>query len=206
MRDLKRGDLLIEHAVYRVENVGANEVGVSMVQKQGNKWVTLPEQVAIQNRYADEFLLDGVNYDKTVEVGKEDKKDGTLGIRSIFENTPPYMPFSVLFTKQDTVLSNKAYKLKQEEQLNQALEYIERAKSSKKSISDAAFKALKEVQENPVVPIVPGEDRVLVGYKLTSETRDGRYDCVDFNLLEMRPVNINTIKEYITGGVRYIVK
>ena len=206
MRDLKRGDLLIEHAVYRVENVGANEVGVSIVQKQGNKWVTLPEQVAIQNKYADEFLIDGVNYDRTVKVTKEDKKDGTLGIRSIFENIPPYMPFSVLFTKQDTVLSNKAFKAKQEEQLNQALEYIERAKSNKKSISDAAFKALKEVQENPVVSIVPGEDRVLVGFKLTTETRDGRYDCVDFNLLEMRPVNINTLKQLVVGNVKYVVE
>lgn len=204
MRDLKKGDLLIEHAVYRVERVGANEVGVSMVQRQGNKWITLPEQVAIQNKYADEFLLDGVNYDKTVKVTKEDKKDGTLGIRSIFENIPPFMPFSVLFTKQDTVLSTKAFKAKQEAQLNECLELVEKAKTSKKSISEAAKEALKRIQENPVTPIVPGEDRVLVGFKLNNETRDGRYECVDFNLLEMRPVTITAIKEVVVNNTRYI--
>lgn len=198
-RILKKGDLLIEHAVYCVEEVGTNNITVKLVQKDGNKFVKSNDSIAIQDQYADAYLKDGVNYETVVKVTTEDKKDGTLGIRSIFENIPPYEPFSVLYTKQDVVLSKKAYLAKQEEQLTTALELVEKAKSSKKSISEAAKEAFKMLQENPISPIVPGEDRVLVGYKLSN-----KYDCVDFNILEVRPVNINTLKEVVVNGVKYV--
>ena len=57
-----------------------------------------------------------------------------------------------------------------------------------------------------------GEDRVLRGYKVQFASRDGRYDCVDMDIVRtdkesgIRPVNINTIKWLIFNGVKYIVK
>lgn len=57
-----------------------------------------------------------------------------------------------------------------------------------------------------------GEDRVLRGYKIQFESRDGRYDCVDMDIVRtdkesgIRPVNINTIKYLIFDGVKYVVK
>lgn len=57
-----------------------------------------------------------------------------------------------------------------------------------------------------------GEDRVLRGYKIQFESRDGRYDCVDMDITKtdkesgIRPVNILTIKWLIFNGVKYIVE
>ena len=57
-----------------------------------------------------------------------------------------------------------------------------------------------------------GEDRVLRGYKIQFESRDGRYDCVDMDITKtdkesgIRPVNINTIKYLIFDGVKYVVE
>lgn len=57
-----------------------------------------------------------------------------------------------------------------------------------------------------------GEDRVLRGYKIQFESRDGRYDCVDMDITKtnkesgVRPVNINTIKYLIFDGVKYVVE
>lgn len=61
---------------------------------------------------------------------------------------------------------------------------------------------------NPVLPYEEGEDRVLRGYKIQFESRDGRYDCVDMDIVRtdkesgIRPVNINTIKWLIFNGVK----
>ena len=57
-----------------------------------------------------------------------------------------------------------------------------------------------------------GEDRVLRGYKIQFESRDGRYNCVDMDIQQtdkesgVRPVNINTIKYLIFDGVKYVVE
>lgn len=102
-------------------------------------------------------------FETTVKVTKEDKKDGTLGIRSIWENIHSGQVFTVCFKKQDK-------------------------------------------------PNEEGEDRVLRGYKIQFESRDGRYDCVDMDITKtdkesgIRPVNILTIKWLIFNGVKYIVE
>jgi hypothetical protein len=71
---------------------------------------------------------------------------------------------------------------------------------------------ITELVNNPVLPYEEGEDRVLRGYKIQFESRDGRYDCVDMDITKtdkesgIRPVNINTIKWLIFNGVKYIVE
>lgn len=65
---------------------------------------------------------------------------------------------------------------------------------------------------NPVLPYEEGEDRVLRGYKIQFESRDGRYNCIDMDIQQtdkesgVRPVNINTIKYLIFDGVKYVVE
>lgn len=55
-------------------------------------------------------------------------------------------------------------------------------------------------------------ERVLRGYKIQFESRDGRYNCIDMDIQQtdkesgVRPVNINTIKYLIFGGVKYVVE
>lgn len=50
----------------------------------------------------------------------------------------------------------------------------------------------KEILED-----IEGEDRILRGFKIQFESRDGRYNCIDMDIDgedNIRPVNINTLK------------
>ena len=52
-------------------------------------------------------------------------------------------------------------------------------------------------------------ERVLRGFKIQFESRDGRHDCIDMDIEDannVRPVNINTIKWIILGGTKYVVE
>lgn len=63
---------------------------------------------------------------------------------------------------------------------------------------------------NPISKIVEGEDRVLRGYKIQFESRDGKYQCIDMDIEDsennVRLVNINTIKWLIIDNTKYIVQ
>ena len=63
---------------------------------------------------------------------------------------------------------------------------------------------------NPIPKIVEGEDRVLRGYKIQFESRDGKYQCIDMDIEDsennVRLVNINTIKWLIIDNIKYIVQ
>ena len=89
---------------------------------------------------------------------------------------------------------------------------IDTVKNNKKGVANAAKNLVTELVNNPVLPYEEGEDRVLRGYKIQFESRDGRYDCVDMDIVRtdkesgIRPVNINTIKYLIFDGVKYVVK
>lgn len=81
-----------------------------------------------------------------------------------------------------------------------------------KEDKNAAKNLITELVNNPVLPYEEGEDRVLRGYKIQFESRDGRYDYVDMDITKtdkesgVRPVNINTIKYLIFDGVKYVVE
>lgn len=89
---------------------------------------------------------------------------------------------------------------------------IDTVKNNKKGVANAAKNLITELVNNPVLPYEEGEDRVLRGYKIQFESRDGRYDCVDMDITKtdkesgIRPVNILTIKWLIFNGVKYIVE
>ena len=89
---------------------------------------------------------------------------------------------------------------------------IDTVKNNKKGVANAAKNLITELVNNPVLPYEEGEDRVLRGYKIQFESRDGRYDCVDMDITKtdkesgIRPVNILTIKWLIFNGVKYIIE
>lgn len=85
---------------------------------------------------------------------------------------------------------------------------IDTIKSHKKGVANAAKELVTELIKNPILPYEEGEDRVLRGFKIQFESRDGRYNCVDMDLTEnnIRPININTIKWLIIGGTKYVVE
>lgn len=201
---LEKGAVISESSHYIVDKVAGSTVHLKHFESG--------EDVQIGISYLKNYTNSADLYDTTVEVTKEDKKDGTLGIRSIFENIHSSQVFTVCFKKQDKPKSKT--KLNQQiEALSQMLvEEIDRVKAQRKGVADTAKKFISELINNPILPYEEGEDRVLRGYKIQFESRDGRYDCVDMDIAKtdkesgIRPVNINTIKWLIFNGVKYIVK
>lgn len=134
------------------------------------------------------------------------------GIRTIWENIHSQQVFTVCFKKADKNKTKKAIKEEFESQQVYAISLIDKAKQQKKSMAEAYKIALEYVQNNPIKDYIEGESRILRGYKIQFNSRDGKYDCIDLGIdgtngdNSIRPVNINTIEYLIFNGVKYIVE
>lgn len=201
---IKIGDVFSEESHYVVDKINGDEI--RFLHVEGKKLIS------INKRYTRMFLNSADQYTETREVTREDKKDGTLGIRSIFENIHSGQVFTVVFKKQDTLKSKKQFNEEREAQRQAAIAIIHKAKKQKKSMAVAYAEALEYIHNNPIKEITEGELRTLRGYKIQFNTRDGKYDCIDIDIkitgkdTGIRQVNINTIQELIYNGVKYIVK
>lgn len=204
VKQLKEGDVLSETSHYIVKC--SRNGSVILKHYEGNT------EVALSHDYIQSFIDSADEVVNEIHVTKEDKKDGTRGIRSIFEGIHSSQVFTVCFKKQDKARSKKAINAEIEAKTEAFVEAVNRAKSQKKSISDVAKKHFNDLLVNPILGFEEGEERVLRGYKIQFESRDGRYDCVDMDIERtdkesgIRPVNINTIKWLIFNGVKYIVE
>lgn len=202
---IKVGDVLSETSHYIV-------AGLNFDGSIRCKHFESGEEVNIGKSYVDNYIKSGDNYDQEVRVTKEDKKDGTLGIRTIFENIHSGQVFTVCFKKQDKSKSKRKLQEEIDAIVEQFSNSIDTVKNNKKGVANAAKNLITELVNNPVLPYEEGEDRVLRGYKIQFESRDGRYDCVDMDIVKtdkesgIRPVNILTIKWLIYNGVKYIVE
>lgn len=198
-------DVLSEVSHYKVIGINADD-SIRVVHTESG------DVVNIGRTYVENYIKSGDNFVEEVKVTKEDKKDGTLGIRSIFEGIHSGQVFTVCFKKQNKPKSKK----KLQEEINTIIEQfsnsIDSIKNSKKGVANAAKNLVTELVENPILPYEEGEERVLRGYKIQFESRDGRYDCVDMDITKtdkesgIRPVNILTIKWLIYNGIKYIVE
>lgn len=204
MERINVGDVLGESSHYVVERIIGDTI--QLVHHESG------QHISINRGYVKAFLHSADEVNETVEVTKEDKKDGTPGIRTIFEGIHSGQVFTVCFKKQDKQRSKKAVNADIEARTEAFVAAIDRAKAQKKSISDVARKHFSDLMLNPILGFEEGEDRVLRGYKVQFESRDGKYNCVDMDIERtdresgVRPVNINTIKYLIYNGVKYIVK
>ena len=199
--NIKAGHLLSESSHYMVKRVEESRLICKHIESG--------DEVAIGEEYALKYTNSADEYVDTVKVGKEDKKDGTPGIRTIFEQIHSSQVFTVCFTKQDKPKTLKAIKTEKEAQREKAIELIEKAKKNKKSMAEAYKTALEYIQENPISSFTKGEERILRGYKVQFDSRDGRYNCIDVDITDennVRPVNINTIKWLIFNGTKFIVE
>lgn len=201
---VKIGDVFSEESHYVVLAKTLN--GIHFKHIESNTDVT------INNGYVSFLLKDADQYTETKEVTREDKKDGTLGIRSIFEGIHSGQVFTVVFKKQDTSKTKKQFNEEREAQRQMAMAMIYKAKKQKKSMATAYVEALEYIQNNPIKNINEGELRTLRGYKVEFVSRDGKYKCLDMDITKtdkesgIRDVNINTIQELIYNGIKYIVK
>lgn len=204
INELKEGSVISESSHYIVKSIAGSTARLTHYESG--------EEVQIGVTYLKNYTNSADLYDTTVKVTKEDKKDGTLGIRSIWENIHSGQVFTVCFKKQDKAKSKK----KLQEEINTVADKfsmaIDTVKANKKGVADAAKRLVEDLIKNPILPYEEGEDRVLRGYKIQFESRDGRYNCVDMDIVRtdkesgVRPVNINTIKYLIYDGVKYVVE
>lgn len=201
---LKRGDILSESSHYIVQDIYGSEV--LMTHYESNTGVTL------NKGYIRSLLNSGDEYNEVKEVTKEDKKDGTPGIRTIFENIHGGQVFTVCFKKQDKPKSKKKLGEEIDALVEKFSSELDKVKSQKKGVTNKAKELIEGLINNPILPYEEGEDRILRGYKIQFTSRDGRYDCVDMDIERtekesgIRPVNINTIRYLIYNGVKYVVK
>ena len=204
INQLKQGSIISESSHYIVNRVSGSTAWLTHFESG--------EEVQIGMSYLRNYTNSADLFETTVKVTKEDKKDGTLGIRSIWENIHSGQAFTVCFKKQDKPKSKRKLQEEIDTIVEQFSNSIDAVKNSKKGVANAAKNLVTELVNNPVLPYEEGEDRVLRGYKIQFESRDGRYDCVDMDITRtdkesgIRPVNILTIKWLIFNGVKYIVE
>ena len=203
IKEIEVGDVFSEESHYIVNKIAKDKVEFLHLES-GKK-------VSLNNEYVANLLNTSDQYDNEVKVGKEDKKDGTPGIRTIFENIKSSEVFTVVFKKQDKPKTKKAVEAEKETQRNEAVAIIDKAKKAKKSMATAYKEALEFIQNNPIKDYIEGEERVLRGYKMQFVSRDGKYRCMDMDINRTdketgeRLVNINTISQLIYNGTKYIV-
>lgn len=201
---LKEGSVISESSHYIVNKILGSTAWLTHFESG--------EEVQIGISYLKNYTNSADLYNEVIKVTKEDKKDGTLGIRSIWENIHSSQVFTVCFKKQDKPKSNKKLQEEIEGLASKLAEEIDRTKTQKKGVADVAKKFISNLLHNPILPYEKGEDRVLRGYKIQFESRDGRYNCVDMDIKRtekengIRPVNINEIKYLIFNGIKYIVE
>lgn len=201
IKQLKRGDVLSETSHYKVEIINPQDVIVKHLESG--------DSVRLGKGYVAGYVDSADEVVEEVKVTKEDKKDGTKGIRSIFEGIHTSQVFTVCFKKQDKPKTQKVLNAEIATLISDFSEEIDTIKKSKKGVADAAKKFAEELIKNPILPYEEGEERVLRGFKIQFESRDGRYNCIDVDIEgenNIRPVNINTIKWLLIGGTKYIVE
>lgn len=203
IKHLKEGAVLSENSHYIVQSFNSETAIVKHFENMENTVIGLG--------YLQKFTNSADLYSKVVKVTREDKKDGTLGIRSVWENIHSGQVFTVCFKKQDKPKSQKRLNAEIATLINDFSNQIDTIQKNKKGVADAAKRFAEELIKNPILPYEEGEERILRGFKIQFESRDGRYDCVDMDIEQtekesgVRPVNINTIKWLIYDGVKYEV-
>ena len=204
INQLKKGSIISESSHYIVENILGSTATLTHFESG--------QQVQISTSYLENYANSADLYNQEFKVGKEDKKDGTLGIRSIWENIHSSQVFTVCFKKQDKPKSQKKLNAEISSLIESFSNEIDNVKNNKKGVANCAKQLIEELVKNPILPYEEGEERILRGYKIQFSSRDGRYDCVDMDITRtdkesgIRPVNINTIKYLIFDGVKYVVE
>lgn len=201
-KEIKQGDILSESSHYKVKSILGSSVILEHFESKN--------EVAIDKGYLTNFCSTADGYTTEVKVTKEDKKDGTLGIRSIWENIHSSKVFTVCFKKQDKAKSQKKLNEEIDFLVKQFSADIDKVKANKKGVAERAKKLITELIREPILPYEEGEDRVLRGFKIQFESRDGKYQCIDMDIEDsennVRLVNINTIKWLIIDNTKYIVQ
>lgn len=227
INEIEEGDIFSEqsHYVFNGRKVGTNQYQFLHLESQ--KVVNLDE------KYVSDLLRTADQYQLEVRVGIEDKKwtkkqieegekagnwtkgeirEGDIklrGILSIWSDIHSQQVFTVNFNKANKELSNKALEEAKTKQATEALAKIADAAKNKKGVASVAANVIKELQDNPIIPIQRGDERTLRGYKTQFESVNGVYDVIDMDIrtgMPKRQVNVRAINWLVFNGVKYIVE
>ena len=204
LSEIEVGDIFSEESHYIVKEIKDSNIVFEHLESG--------KEVKLSNEYVNTMLNTSDQYEREVKVTKDDKKDGTPGIRTIFEGIKSSEVFTVVFKKQDKAKTKKQLEAEREAQRAEATALIDKAKEQRRSMAVAYKEALEFIQNNPVKDYIEGEDRVLRGYKMQFVSKDGKYKCRDMDIERTgketgeRLVNINTISQLVYNGVKYVVE
>lgn len=196
LNKIQPGHIFSETSYYKVTEVTPTHILATHLQTGMT--------VNLSERYVVNMLTSADQYEKVVKVSRENKKDGSPGIRTIFENIGSDV-FTVSFKKSPEKISERAYNTALSTKLSDYMNKINSAKASKKSVTKVCEEVLKDALANPILKTLPGQDRILRGYKLENTTNDGMYSVMDTDINEVRTVNVNSITWLIHKGVLYEV-
>jgi hypothetical protein len=101
IKEIQVGDIFSEESHYVVYKIGNDSIEFKHLESG--------KVVKLSNEYVKNLLNTSDQYHKEVKVGKEDKNDGTPGIRTIFESIKSSEVFTVVFKKQDKPKTKKAF-------------------------------------------------------------------------------------------------
>jgi hypothetical protein len=231
-KDVKKGDCFSEVSHYIYDSVSSTDKTLHVL-----KHLETGAPVTLRQAYIENVTCSADQYTEEVRVGREDKfwtekqildaaNAGDLtadhkvrvgdvrqkGIRTIFQEIYDSHVGIFCYLKQDKALTKKELESLRQEQIDKAVAAIIKTQKNKEGVAKEAEAQLKWLQENPILPYKKGDERILRGYKVQFESRDGRYDCVDMDIdtskeeNNIRPVNINTLLWIVYKGVKYIVE
>lgn len=185
LKNLKKGSILSETSYYVVKQV--NKTTLSLEDDFGN-------EIEIGNEYVDKILVSADHFEL------EEKKSMTE-LAEIFLGSPR-IAMTVCFMKKDTAKTKKAY----DAEVKAAIETVQNAR-----VADVPG-LLKDLIENPVSKVIPGEERIMKGRHYGQIDDLGRVQFVDMELPKtdsvggIRQVDPRTIKYLIVNGVKYTLK
>ena len=99
LSEIQVGDVFSEESHYTVKSVHKDFVVFTHLESG--------EEVRLSMSYVQNLLNTSDQFHETKEVTREDKKDGTPGIRTIFESIKSSEVFTVVFRKQDKPKTKK---------------------------------------------------------------------------------------------------
>lgn len=195
---VKKGDALSEASHFIVEDIIGHNLELRHIETD--------RSLLVEVDYAKGLMKSADYFDEEIEVTKADKKDGTPGIRTIWDNIHSQDVFTVCFKKKDKAKTKTQLKNEIDTAVNTFLSEIAAV-----GTRNAALELINHLVSNPILPYIEGEERILRGYKVQFDSVTGEYVCVDMDLVGKdknveRLVNVNTISYLIYHGKKYVVK
>lgn len=195
---VKKGDILSEMSHFIVEDITGRNLELLHAESK--------KSLLVETEYAENLMRSADYFDEEIEVTRADKKDGTPGIRSIWDNIHSQDVFTVCFKKKDKNKTKTQLKKEIDDTVSTFMNEI-----TSVGTRNAAVELVEHLVSNPILPYIVGEERVLRGYKIQFGSVTGEYSCVDMDLIGKeenveRLVNVNTISYLIYHGKKYVVK